>query len=186
MVVRCSDRHGLPAPRPRSGHHRGHVVHARHRRGLPARHRVRATHLARQAVDVRRRPTRSRRVSTGIEQAVEAIAIEIERVAEGQRFVTKVLAERPAQAQVHVAAESPLARDAASSALGEAKPFLALGAGPIEPIRVGRTSSGATIDNAPLNGSRFDPPSSWPRCGAKKRGTTISADVRRLTQMETG
>ncbi len=69
-----------------------------------------------------------------LEQAVDAIAIEIERVAEGQRFVTKVLAERPAQAQAHVASESPLARDA-SSALGEAKPFLALGAGPIEPIR---------------------------------------------------
>jgi hypothetical protein len=68
-----------------------------------------------------------------IEQAVEAIAIEVERVAEGQRFVTKVLAERPAQAPVNVAAESPLARDAG---LGEAKPFLALGAGPIEPIRV--------------------------------------------------
>jgi hypothetical protein len=70
-----------------------------------------------------------------LEQAVEAIAIEVERVAEGQRFVTKVFAERPAQAQVNVAAESPLARDAASG-LGEAKPFLALGAGPIEPIRV--------------------------------------------------
>jgi hypothetical protein len=69
-----------------------------------------------------------------LEQAVDAIAIEIERVAEGQRFVTKVLAERPVQAQTHAASESPLARDA-SSALGEAKPFLALGAGPIEPIR---------------------------------------------------
>ncbi len=70
-----------------------------------------------------------------LEQAVEAIAIEVERVAEGQRFVTKVFAERPAQAQMNVAAESPLARDAAAG-LGEAKPFLALGAGPIEPIRV--------------------------------------------------
>jgi hypothetical protein len=29
-----------------------------------------------------------------IEQAIEAIAIEVERVAEGQRFVTKLLAER--------------------------------------------------------------------------------------------
>jgi len=70
-----------------------------------------------------------------LEQAVEAIAIEVERVAEGQRFVTKVFAERPAQGQMNVAAESPLARDAAAG-LGEAKPFLALGAGPIEPIRV--------------------------------------------------
>jgi hypothetical protein len=32
-----------------------------------------------------------------IEQAVETIAIEMERVGEGQRFVTKLLAERPAQ-----------------------------------------------------------------------------------------
>jgi hypothetical protein len=29
-----------------------------------------------------------------LEQAIEAIAIEVERVAEGQRFVTKLLAER--------------------------------------------------------------------------------------------
>jgi hypothetical protein len=69
-----------------------------------------------------------------LEQAVEAIAIEVERVAEGQRFVTKVFAERPPQPQVNVAAESQLAKDAPVS-LGEAKPFLALGAGPIEPIR---------------------------------------------------
>ncbi len=70
-----------------------------------------------------------------LEQSVDAIAIEIERVAEGQRFVTKVLAERGSQSPAHVASESPLARDA-SAALGEGKPFLALGAGPIEPIRV--------------------------------------------------
>jgi hypothetical protein len=70
-----------------------------------------------------------------LEQAVEAIAIEVERVAEGQRFVTKVFAERPLHAQANVAAETPLARDSASG-LGEAKPFLALGAGPIEQIRV--------------------------------------------------
>ena len=70
-----------------------------------------------------------------LEQAVDAIAIEIERVAEGQRFVTKVLAERPVvQAQPQSAAE-PLLRENAS-ALGQEKPFLALGAGPIEPIRV--------------------------------------------------
>ena len=31
-----------------------------------------------------------------LEQAVDAIAIEVERVSEGQRFVTKILAERPA------------------------------------------------------------------------------------------
>jgi hypothetical protein len=61
-----------------------------------------------------------------LEHAVDAIAIEIERVAEGQRFVTKVLAERPAAAAVVERAEA---------ALGEAKPYLALGAGPMEPIR---------------------------------------------------
>jgi hypothetical protein len=70
-----------------------------------------------------------------LEQAVEAIAIEIERVAEGQRFVTKVLAERPVSVRAQAPAEAPVERDAAS-ALGEAKPFLALGAGPMEPIRV--------------------------------------------------
>jgi hypothetical protein len=32
-----------------------------------------------------------------IEQAVDTIAIEMERIGEGQRFVTKILAERPAQ-----------------------------------------------------------------------------------------
>lgn len=31
---------------------------------------------------------------TRIEQAVEAIAVEVERVAEGQRFVTRVMTER--------------------------------------------------------------------------------------------
>jgi hypothetical protein len=33
-----------------------------------------------------------------LENAVDAIAIEIERIAEGQRFVTKVMTERPAPA----------------------------------------------------------------------------------------
>jgi hypothetical protein len=68
-----------------------------------------------------------------LEHAVDAIAIEIERVAEGQRFVTKILAERPAQASTSVRAPQGDANDAA---LGDAKPFLALGAGPVEPIRV--------------------------------------------------
>lgn len=31
-----------------------------------------------------------------IERAVESIAVEIERISEGQRFTTKLLAERPA------------------------------------------------------------------------------------------
>ena len=32
-----------------------------------------------------------------IEQAVDAIAVEVERVSEGQRFTTKLLSDRPAQ-----------------------------------------------------------------------------------------
>ena len=60
-----------------------------------------------------------------LEQAVDAIAIEIERISEGQRFVTRVLAERPASP-----AQAP--KEPAAS---EGKPFLALGAGPAEPIR---------------------------------------------------
>ena len=35
---------------------------------------------------------------TRIEQAVDAIAVEVERMGEGQRFVTKLLAERDAPA----------------------------------------------------------------------------------------
>lgn len=35
-----------------------------------------------------------------LEQAMDAIAIEIERISEGQRFVTKVLTERPVQSVV--------------------------------------------------------------------------------------
>jgi hypothetical protein len=55
-----------------------------------------------------------------MEQAIDAIAIEIERVSEGQRFVTKVLAERMPGVGTAGAAD-PGAR--------------ALGAGPIEPVR---------------------------------------------------
>lgn len=38
-------------------------------------------------------PEQGRRLER-IEQAVEAMAVEIERISEGQRFVTKLLAER--------------------------------------------------------------------------------------------
>ena len=62
-----------------------------------------------------------------LEQAVDAIAIEIERISEGQRFVTRVLVERP----VPVSKVEPQ-----SSELGEGKPVLALGAGAAEPIRM--------------------------------------------------
>lgn len=64
-----------------------------------------------------------------IEQAMDAIAIEVERVSEGQRFVTKILAERP-QAMAPAAVKA-----AVDDAIPAASPILALGAGPIEPIR---------------------------------------------------
>jgi hypothetical protein len=67
-----------------------------------------------------------------LEQAVDAIAIEIERISEGQRFVTRVLTERPSN--VRPTAPSADANDA--SGLGEVKPFLALGAGAVEPIPI--------------------------------------------------
>jgi hypothetical protein len=62
-----------------------------------------------------------------LEQAVDAIAIEIERISEGQRFVTRVLVERPAPASKV---------EPQSSESAEGKPVLALGAGGAEPIRV--------------------------------------------------
>jgi len=63
-----------------------------------------------------------------LEHAVDAIAIEVERISESQRFMAKVLAERPAAA-------AATSNEAASLApLAEASPFLALGAGPMEPI----------------------------------------------------
>jgi hypothetical protein len=60
-----------------------------------------------------------------VDQALDAIAIEVERVAESQRFMAKMLAEKPAR---------PSHADVGG--LEEGKPLLALGAGPIEPIRV--------------------------------------------------
>jgi hypothetical protein len=66
-----------------------------------------------------------------LEQAVDAIAIEIERISEGQRFVTRVLAERPASVPAQAAAQ----QSPKEAAQAEAKPFLALGAGPAEAIR---------------------------------------------------
>jgi hypothetical protein len=66
-----------------------------------------------------------------LEQAVDAVAIEVERISEGQRFVTRILAERPQ------AAVAPSAMSDGDASLGEGRPILALGAGaaPIEPIR---------------------------------------------------
>ena len=75
-----------------------------------------------------------------LEQAVDAvIAIEIERIAEGQRFVTKVMTERPVgprRGTKRGRGRRSVGRIASSaSGLNDPKPFLALGAGPIEPIR---------------------------------------------------
>ncbi len=44
-------------------------------------------------------PEQARRLER-IEHAVEAMAVEIERISEGQRFVTKLLAERERSAHV--------------------------------------------------------------------------------------
>ena len=35
-----------------------------------------------------------------LQQSMDAIAVEVERIAEGQRFVTKLMAERPAVAEL--------------------------------------------------------------------------------------
>lgn len=60
-----------------------------------------------------------------IENAIDAVAIEVERVSEGQRFVTKIFAERSAL----TSHEEPGGAPASS-------PLKALGAGPLEPISV--------------------------------------------------
>jgi len=59
-----------------------------------------------------------------IEQAVDTIAIEVERISEGQRFVTKLLAERGTSI------------GSVGGSSNEAKQPLALGAGAMEPIVV--------------------------------------------------
>ena len=56
-----------------------------------------------------------------LEQAVDAIAIEVERISENQRFLTKLLAER----------QSAPAGDASQD-----PKVLALGAGPAQPVPV--------------------------------------------------
>jgi len=65
-----------------------------------------------------------------IEQAVDTIAIEVERVSEGQRFVTKIMVERPSNPST---AASP-----SEQASAHAKQPLALGVGeaPAKPIAV--------------------------------------------------
>jgi hypothetical protein len=68
-----------------------------------------------------------------LEHAVDAVAIEVERISEGQRFVTKLLAERPsASAPASVVQRA----DSVDAGLPDARQMLALGAGPAEPIRM--------------------------------------------------
>jgi hypothetical protein len=61
-----------------------------------------------------------------MEQALDAIAIEVERVAEGQRFVTKILAQAPPRSSARQSSDVPVADNEGP---------LALGAGPVELIR---------------------------------------------------
>lgn len=62
-----------------------------------------------------------------LEHAIDAIAIEVERISEGQRFVTKVLADRPMQPAANAKPDAPAA---------EPLRALGAGAGPMEPIRM--------------------------------------------------
>ena len=71
-----------------------------------------------------------------LEQAVDAIAIEVERISEGQRFVTKVLVERPGSERPSTVRPTQASEKNDATSVAEPKPFLALGAGPAEPIRV--------------------------------------------------
>lgn len=63
-----------------------------------------------------------------LEQAVDAIAIEVERISESQRFLTKLLAERPA---AQAASTGQQAGDSSQD-----PKVLALGAGPAQPVPV--------------------------------------------------
>jgi hypothetical protein len=63
-----------------------------------------------------------------MEHAIDTIAIEVERISEGQRFVTKLMADRATNAQADRSATEP----------PQEKQPLALGAGPMEPIVVGQ------------------------------------------------
>ena len=48
---------------------------------------------------------------TRLDQAVDSIAVEVERIGEGQRFVTRVLAERPPEAMALPQRAAPPMRD---------------------------------------------------------------------------
>lgn len=62
-----------------------------------------------------------------MEQAIDAVAIEVERISEGQRFVTKILAERPRKSDPQKPAEQ------SSSPAPQVR---ALGAGPAEMLEI--------------------------------------------------
>jgi hypothetical protein len=71
-----------------------------------------------------------------LEQAVDTIAIEVERISEGQRFVTKLLSERP-----RATASMPPRPDSVDGGIPDARQVLALGAGAAEPIRMAERQS---------------------------------------------
>jgi len=62
-----------------------------------------------------------------IERAIDTVAIEVERISEGQRFVTKIFAQRPIETSAGASSAEP--------PVGAPGPK-ALGAGPIEPISI--------------------------------------------------
>jgi hypothetical protein len=62
-----------------------------------------------------------------IERAIDTVAIEVERVSESQRFLTRILVERPDRASDPESAAAPEAPSSASKMLG---------AGPVEPISI--------------------------------------------------
>ena len=74
-----------------------------------------------------------------LEHAIDTIAIEIERVSEGQRFMTKIMAERPGSGLGSRDSGLGMAGAASSAAApGGADPasLRALGAGPMEPVPI--------------------------------------------------
>ena len=73
-----------------------------------------------------------------LEQAVDAIAIEMERVSEGQRYMTRIMTERPGSAEAASGAAG------ASTALnGQGQPPVALGSGAPEQAFVPRSEQEA-------------------------------------------
>jgi hypothetical protein len=64
-----------------------------------------------------------------MEQAIDSIAIEVERISEAQRFVTKVLAEKP-----QVVANAATANGNGAAPVEQQVRALAAGAAPVEPV----------------------------------------------------